>query len=246
MNRVIPSAFLPFFSTKITKLLFPSVKLHFSKTKKVYALDLPGFGNSQEPDDSWNVDKYVDFVIKFIKQMQIKKFSVLGHSFGGRIIIKMVNIKDLPFSIEKIVLVDSAGILPKKNKKKTLKVRIYKVCKKIVSNKIVSKLMPNALENLKKHFGSADYKNATPIMRESLVKVVNEDLEKLLPNIKQPTLLIWGDKDTDTPIQDAKIMEKLIPDAGLVTIKGAGHYSFLEQPYFVNKVLDSFLTRKEN
>jgi len=221
--------------------LFKNIIEHFSKTKKIYALDMPGFGESQEQDEPWDVDKYVDFVIKFIKKMGITTFSALGHSFGGRVIIKMVNKKDLPFNIEKIVLVDSAGILPKKTKKKSLKTTTYKVCKKIVSNKIVSKIMPNALENLKKHFGSEDYKNATPILRQTLVKVVNEDLESLLPNIKQPTLLIWGDKDTATPLEDAKTMEKLIPDAGLVIIKGAGHYSFLEQPYFVNKVLDSFL-----
>ena len=78
-------------------------------------------------------------------------------------------------------------------------------------------------------------------MRETLVKVVNEDLEPLLSNIKQSTLLVWGTEDTATPLTDAKIMESLIPDSGIVEVKGAGHYSFLEQPQLVNAVLNSFL-----
>ena len=135
---------------------------------------------------------------------------------------------------------DSAGILPK-NKKKTMKTRVYKTLKVIVGNNITKKVFPNALENLKKKFGSEDYRNASPMMRNVLVKVVNEDLEPLLPTIKQSTLLIWGTNDTATPLSDAKIMEKLIPDAGIVEVKGAGHYSFLEQPQLVNAVLDSFL-----
>lgn len=225
--------------------LFNNIIDNLSKTYTVYALDMPGFGESSEPLCSWNVDNYVDFVIDFIKNMKIDELSVLGHSFGGRIIIKMSTRDSLPFKISKIILVDSAGILPKKNKTQIIKTRVYRLFKKILSNGIVKKVCPSALERLKKKFGSEDYKNATKTMRETLVKVVNEDLEPLLSKIKQPTLLIWGENDTATPIEDAKIMEKLIPDSGLVVVKGAGHYSFLEQPYLVNKVLDSFLTSEE-
>lgn len=220
--------------------LFQGIINHLSSTYTVYALDMPGFGKTGEPKTAWCVDDYVDFVIKFIEKMKIEKLSLLGHSFGGRVIIKLANREKLNFEIDKIVLVDSAGILPKSNKK-TMKNRVYKTLKVIVGNNITKKLFPNALENLKKKFGSADYRNASPIMRDVLVRVVNEDLEPLLSNIKQSTLLIWGTNDTATPISDAKIMEKLIPDAGIVEVKGAGHYSFLEQPQFVNIVLDSFL-----
>jgi len=77
-------------------------------------------------------------------------------------------------------------------------------------------------------------------MRDTLVKVVNEDLKDYLPNMKRPTLLIWGTNDTATPLEDAMLMGKLIPDAGLVKIEGAGHYSFLEKPQLVNSVLEAF------
>ena len=220
--------------------LFRGIINNLSSDYTVYALDMPGFGKTSEPKTAWNVDNYVDFVIKFIEKMKINRLSLLGHSFGGRVIIKLVNREKLKFDIDKLILVDSAGILPK-NKKKTIKTRVYKTLKVIVGNNISKKIFPNALENLKKKFGSEDYRNASGVMRETLVKVVNEDLEPLLPTIKQSTLLIWGTNDTATPLSDAKIMEKLIPDAGIVEVKGAGHYSFLEQPQLVNAVLDSFL-----
>ena len=89
--------------------------------------------------------------------------------------------------------------------------------------------------------GSEDYRNASPRMRECLVKTINEDLTSYLPSILCPTLLIWGENDTATPMGHAKIMEKLIPDAGLVVLKSAGHYSFLDQSYTFGRVLDSFL-----
>ncbi len=220
--------------------LFGTIIENLSKNNKVYAIDLPGFGGTDEPKEAWNVDRYVDFVIEFIEKMNIKELSILGHSFGGRVIIKLVNRKNLNFKVDKLVLVDSAGIKPEKSKKTSMKTKVYKVLKILVGNKIVSKIFPNLLNNIKKKFGSEDYRNATPIMRDTLVKTVNEDLTDLLPNIKQSTLLIWGDKDTATPIEDAKKMESLIKDSGLVTVEGAGHFSFLEQPILINRVLDSF------
>lgn len=220
--------------------LFNSMIATLSKEHIVYALDLPGFGKSEEPKESMDVSGYVNFIIKFIQKMKIDELSILGHSFGGRIIIKLANINNLPFKINKLVLVDSAGIKPKNNGAKTIKSRCYKFLKQIVSIKFVKKIAPNALESLKSKFGSQDYKDASPKMREVLVKTVNEDLEPLLENIKYPTLLIWGEKDDATPLSDAKIMEKKIKDSGLVVVNGGTHYSFLDNPIFVNRVLEKF------
>lgn len=224
--------------------LFNNIIDHLSKEYKVVALDMPGFGKSDEMIEAWNVDDYVDFIIEFTESLKIDKLSILGHSFGGRVIIKLVNRNNLSFNIDKLILVDAAGI-KHTIKKVSLKTKTYKILKVMVDNKLVKKVFPNALEILKQKFGSEDYRNATKIMRETMVKVINEDLTCLLPNIKQPTLLIWGDKDTATPIEDAYLMEEKIPDAGLVTIKGTGHFSFLENPYLTNSVLDSFLGGKK-
>ena len=149
------------------------------------------------------------------------------------------------FEVEKIILLDSAGIKAKTTLKKQVKQKWFKVCKKLANSKLGKKLYPGLVEKMQKKHGSADYRNATPLMRQVLVKAINEDLTNLLSNIKVPTLLIWGDHDTATPLEDAKIMEKLIPDAGLVVLKNTGHYSFLEDFYTFSRVMDSFLVNSK-
>ena len=108
----------------------------------------------------------------------------------------------------------------------------------------ILKLDPEALNKLQKKFGSADYSAASPVMRASLVKVVNEDLAPYMPKVNMPALLVWGDKDTATPLSDGQQMEKLMPEAGLAVIKGAGHYSFLDNPVLYQRILGSFLQIK--
>ncbi len=213
----------------------------FSKKYTVVAMDMPGFGKSEEPPSAWCVDDYVQFVIDFLADYDNKKIMFLGHSFGGRVIIKLCSRNDLPFEVSKVMLVDSAGILPPKSNKQSFRTRWYKFCRSILSAKPMQKLFPEALEKLRVKYGSADYAAASPLMRQVLVKVVNEDLEPLLPNIKCPALLIWGVNDTATPLSDGEKMEKAIPDAGLVKLENAGHYSFLEQQFMFNRVMCSFL-----
>lgn len=212
----------------------------------VLCLDMPGFGKSDEPKNSWNLDDYVTFIIKFIKSQNIKELDVIGHSNGGRIIIKLMSREDLDFKINKIILIGSAGIVHEKTTKENFKIKVYKFCKKFAQIKPIKKMFPSLLDKVKNHFGSADYRNASPIMRESMVKLINEDLKNLLPNIKAPTLLIWGENDTATPIADGEIMEKMIPDAGLVRIKNCSHYVFLENPSYVNLIIANFLTGGNN
>lgn len=224
---------------------FDGIITSLEKSHEVIALDLPGFGESDEPKEAWSATHYGDFVLEFIKSLKIDKLSLLGHSNGGRIIINIASRKELPFEIDKIILTASAGIVHKKTLKQKINTMKYKIGRIILSSKIVSKANPNALEEYRSKYGSADYRNATPIMRQTLVLLVNEDLRHLLPGIKMPTLLLWGDQDTATPIGDAKIMEKLLPDAGLVTLRGGTHFAYMEQPVIVDKVLNSFLNVEE-
>ena len=208
---------------------------------RVCALDLPGFGQSGEPPAAWSVDDYADFTLDFLAALGIKSAVLIGHSFGGRIAIKLAARKNLPIEVPKIILVDSAGIRRKRTVKQMAWLFFYKAVKRIVSMEAVQKKFPELLEKWRKKIGSEDYRNASPRMRECLVKAINEDLTSCLPSISCPTLLIWGENDTATPLEHAKIMEKLIPDAGLVVLKNAGHYSFLDQSYTFGRVLDSFL-----
>ena len=203
--------------------------------------DLPGFGGSDEPKEAWNVDRYADFFCSFLEKLNIKKAVLIGHSYGGRVIIKLASRKNLNFEIEKIVLMDSAGVLPVRTFAQKVRIARYKALKKVLLSKAFTALFPDIVEDWQMHQGSEDYRRATPIMRQCLVMAVNEDLTALLPEIKEETLLIWGDKDTATPIRDAKIMEEKIPGSALVVLEGAGHYAYLEQPEKFKRIIRAFL-----
>ena len=221
--------------------LFESAINLLSAKYRVIAPDMPGFGESDEPKAPWNVDNYVDFVVKFLNKFDVKKAAFLGHSFGGRVIIKMFENGNPPFEIDKIILVDSAGVKPKKNLKQKVKIRTYKMGKAVLNFAPVKKLFPDALHKFQSKSGSADYNAASPVMRQTLVRVVNEDLTHIFPKVTPSTLLVWGKNDTATPVSDACLMEELMPDAGKVVFENCGHYSFIEKQYEFNRVLASFM-----
>lgn len=210
-----------------------------AKKYRVLALNLPGFGGSDEPPSAYSVDDFADVVAEFLQAFGFSSVTLIGHSFGGRIILKLAN-RDLPFKIRRIVLIDSAGIRPQPQKKGGAKRRLYRILKAVSNFAPVKKCFPNFLEALKKRFGSADYAAASPRMRECLVKAVNEDLTPLLPGVTPETLLIWGENDTATPLSDGQTMERLMPNAGLAVIRGAGHFCFLDQPLVFSRIIASF------
>ena len=220
--------------------LYDSVALSISSAYKIIQFDFPGFGKSDEPREAWAVDDYAEFFIKFMDTLGIKKATLIGHSYGGRVIIKLASRDNLPFTIHKIVLVDSAGVLPVKTPKQLRKIRRYKRLKKFYANPLIYKLFRKKIDAWKSRQGSEDYRNASPIMKQCLVKAVNEDLTHLLPLIKQETLLVWGINDTATPISDAHIMEEKIPNAGLAVIQNAGHFCFVEQRVIFDRIMKSF------
>ncbi len=206
---------------------------------KVYAIDLPGFGESSEPKDVIDSFKYAEIVREFMKQLKIEKASFIGHSFGGKLsIILSAKYPDL---VDKVVLIDSAGLIPKRGLKYYIKVYSFKTLKFIYRNLFFWIKNENRIEAFYKKFGSDDYRDASGVMRSILVKVVNENLRPLLKDIKASTLIIWGDKDDATPLYMAKIMDSQIKDSGLVVFEGAGHYSYLDQYYRFIAVLNAFM-----
>jgi pimeloyl-ACP methyl ester carboxylesterase len=203
----------------------------------VYALDLPGFGQSALPPQPWGVEAYQAFVASFMDALGIERASIVGHSNGGRIAIRMASTE--PRRIAKLVLVDSAGIRPKRT------LRWYRRVAMAKAGKYAARLLGGPGERLRDRLvgraGSADYL-AAGAMRPTLVRLVNSDLREHLSQIGAPTLLIWGSQDADTPLSAARLMEQLIPDAGLVVFEGAGHYSYLDQPARFSTVVSHFLS----
>ncbi len=206
---------------------------------RLVALNFPGCGNSDTMEKPWTLDDYCDLVIKFIKEVGLENPILIGHSHGGRVILKLAGDKLL--SPPKIVLLDSAGLIPKKTFKQKIRAKSFKAIKKVLTLPLIKDKSEGLLNKARAHYGSADYNSAPPVLRNTMVSLVNTDLRDIVHNISCPTLLIWGENDTATPLADAKILEKLIPDAGLCVIKGTGHYSFCEKPYEAHAILRSFI-----
>ncbi len=206
-----------------------------AQSHTVYALDLPGFGKSQIPPTAWDTSDYAQFVKAFLEEFCIPKVHLIGHSFGGR--ISIILSAEHPEKVDKLILVDSAGIRPPRTTKYYLRVGIAKVGKLLRRSGKPGIWLANAMSA---RAGSKDYQEAGE-MRTTLVKVVNQDLRALLPRISASTLLVWGEHDKDTPVSFGRIMEQEIPDAGLVILKEAGHFSYLDQfPQFC-RIVASFL-----
>ncbi len=215
-----------------------SIAATAAATHKVFNLDLPGFGRSDEPGQVWGVDDYARLVMDFADTVGIDNPVLVGHSFGGRIAIVYASSGR---KVDSVVLVDAAGVKPRRPFRYYARVYWFKTMKRIVRLLMPRKKADAIIERMRNRRGSADYNSASPMMKSILSKVVNEDLCHLMPSIVAPTLLIWGERDTATPIADARKMERLIPDAGLVSFEGAGHYSFLDNPGGFRAVLASFL-----
>lgn len=206
------------------------------KETTVYNLDLPGFGDSTEPETVWGIERYTALLEKFVEALGIINPYLIGHSFGGRMAIEYSSRNQ----VGKLVLVDAAGIKPRRTLRYYFKVYSFKTAKFFVNTFLPNNTADALIDKMRGKNGSSDYRQASPMMRAIMSKIVNEDLTNLLKDIKCPTLLIWGEKDTATPLSDAKTMERLIPDAGLVVYPGASHFSFLEHPAQTRAVIRSF------
>ena len=201
----------------------------FYDTNYCLIIDLPGCGKSEEPKEIWDLDDYADMVNALVKELKMKNISLIGHSFGGKISI----VYALKYKVKRLVLL--ASPYKKKIKKDSTKTKILKGLKKVP-------VLKNFANVAKKYIGSTDYKNATPMMRDILVKHVNTDLSKDVSKINCSTLVIWGTNDSDAPYEDALELEKEIKDCGLITYEGCTHYAYLERLNQTISVLKSFLS----
>jgi len=200
----------------------------------IYIVDYPGFGNSPFPNKDLTIYDYSNLIYELIKELNLENPILIGHSFGGRIITTLLGYYNYHFS--NIILINSAGIKPKRTISKRLKNLYYKLMQKI-GNILPKKVKVKWKNYLFNKFASTDYKNLSDNMKTTFKNVINEDLKPYLDKIITRTLLIWGNKDTDTPIKDAYIMNKLIKDSELIILKDATHFSYLENPNLINKIL---------
>lgn len=208
------------------------------KNYTVYVLDYPGFGKSAFPNRDLELFDYSSLIKEFIEDKKITNLTIIAHSFGGRIVIDLFTKYDL--DIKNLILIDIAGIKPKKGLFKKIKEKTYKILKKIGCI-FPKKLRVLYLEKLINIFGSSDYCRLDPNIRKTFIKIVNYDQREHIKNIDVDTLIIWGENDKDVTLKDAYFINENIKDSGLVVIPKSGHFPYLDRAYYVNNVILEYL-----
>lgn len=200
---------------------------HLKSRYKVTAIDCVGFGKSACLTEAWSIADYAKHTLALLNALQIDRTHIIAHSFGGRIALWLL--AHYPQYFERAVLTGCAGLIPKRGLKYHIKVKGYKLCKKI---------FPNFAE---RHFGSQEYRTLSPIMQESYKKIVNDDLFYCLAKIQSETLYIFGEKDKQTPLYMAEKLYANTPNARLQIMQGASHFCFCEQVALFNEITLKFL-----
>lgn len=208
------------------------------KYRTVYALDFPGFGESDEPREAVGVPEYAAWTAELIRTLHIEAPISFAIPLGG--VWPSSLRRSIRSSMGRIVFTDAAGVRPRRGLKYYAKVYSYKFCKRMLKHPAVCRFLRESASMYRravKGAGSSDYQQLSGVMRQVFVRVVNQDLTPYLPKIQAPSLLIYGADDQDTPVRYGKIMEKKIPDAGLVVLENAGHFSYLDQfPRYISIV----------
>lgn len=205
------------------------------KEKGIMA-DLPKIpGLTGSLNKIWNLDNYVNW-LKNIIDKEKDKVVLIGHSNGGRIALAFAN--QYPQKVEKLILIDSAGIchneLPLRIKRLFFRV-IAKIGKKISSSEKFKNL-------LYKFTGESDYKDLDKNTKQTMLNLISTDLKRILPQIKTPALIIWGTNDKITPLSDGILMNNLIKNSRLEIIKNARHSPQFTDPIEVVKIIATNLS----
>ena len=209
----------------------------------ITVIDFPAHGQSSQPPEPWGVSDFSNCVKQLILQLGIAPCDVIAHSFGGRVALWLA--ANEPALVKRLVLTGGAGIRKPQSEEAKKRSEHYQKLKKLYQG--IGKVKPlkgiaeKGLQTLRQKYGSADYNALSDEMKKTFVKVINEDLSPLLPQVKSSTLLIWGENDSETPLWMGQKMEKEIPDAGLVVFENDDHFAYLHQwPRFVT-VVQAFL-----
>lgn len=207
----------------------------------VYDLDLPGFGKSPLTKEVMDMDDYANEVKKMIKDRKIENPILIGHSFGGKIATKIA-IED-PSLISGIVLIAASGIKPDNENKKNIFKNISRFGKKIFSLPVLKSIYKPVRKFYYYYIvRERDYFNAGEKLAKTFEKVNSEFYGDLLGLIDIPTLIIWGELDSITPLWMGKEYSEKIKRAKLEVVEGVGHNLPLIKPEIVSEIIYNYLT----
>jgi pimeloyl-ACP methyl ester carboxylesterase len=205
----------------------------------VHLIDLPGFGQSDLPPQVWGVEDYQRFVLAYLDDRQIERAGILGHSFGGR--VGLILAAEHPERVTKMVLADAAGLRTSPSFRQQTRNLMARTLRQALNTLGMEGLRARLQDRYNQRYASEDYLNAGPL-RETFVRVIEQDLSHYAARVKAPTVLIWGSLDKDTPLWQGRRLEELIPDAGLIIFEGAGHFSYLERLHDFIRIVDHFFS----
>jgi len=184
------------------------------------ALDLPGFGVSPPfPGNSGSL-RYGESVAEIIRELE-GRVVVVGHSFGGRVAIHLPLL--IPEKIAGLILT-GVPLVNLVHRKPKLSYRFIKSMHKghLLGDK--------SMEKARQKFGSSDYANASPEMRQVLVNVLKEDYRPTMGQVKCPVELVWGSDDKVVPPEVAKEASSVFPNANITLEEGISHLLPIEDP----------------
>ena len=223
---------------------FMQIARDLSTDYRVTMVDFPAHGESDRPPEPWGVQEFAECLLETMNALNIIPCDIIAHSFGGRVALYLAAYE--PQAVKRLILTGGAGIKKPLTEKQKKKSAAYKKKKQLLLRlsgiPLLGQTAKKAVKSLQQKYGSPDYNALDDEMKKTFVKVINEDLQHLLPRIQASTLLVWGEKDTETPLWMGQRMEQEIPDAGLVVFENEDHFAYLRQWQRFVTVVRAFLT----
>lgn len=209
---------------------------------RVMVPDLPGFGKTDSPHEVWGVQEYSDCIVRFVHELGVQRFTLLGHSFGGQVALQFA--VDHEDRLERLILYAAAVMRRKPDLKKRM-IRLVSHAGSVLFSFWPFRMFRDIVGRVfYRLLGSGDWRYSQGMMKQVHQKVVRQDLSALAPHVTVPTLIIWGDQDRATPVEDARILKDKIPGSSLKVIPGVGHRLHREAPdIFVESILQFLRTR---
>jgi pimeloyl-ACP methyl ester carboxylesterase len=216
---------------------FAELRKQLAANYQVLAVDLPGFGGTQVPKETWDLDNYSAFLENLLKKLELSQpYAVIGHSNGGALAIRAISLDAL--KPQKLVLIAASGIRTAQKARRL----ILKVLAK--AGNIATIWMP---ERYRRALRKSLYEAAgsdllvMPGLEETFKKTVRQDVQKDAVRIKIPTLLIYAKNDEAVPLSYGRLYKSYITHSRLAEVDNAGHFVHLDQTEKVNMLIKDFL-----
>lgn len=212
------------------------------KGYRVFTPDLPGFGQEAAPKRPWHVVDYAEFVRGYIDRNKIKSPVIIGHSFGGRVALKYIQI--YPDDVKALVLSGTPGLSPIPKKKLLLFLVIAKIGGLIFSIPPLSLLSDWARRWLYYVAGAREFIRAEGSMRETFKHIVSDNLVSAMQSVRVPCLLLWGEYDVIVPVSIARNMQDIMTQSTLKVIPEVDHGVPFKEPEIFAGYVEQFLHKQ--